>query len=382
MTRILTTHAGSLPRPKALVQLYAWRVDGKPIDEARLTALGDLATHEVVRKQREIGIDIPSDGEQVREGFFLYVQRRMSGFGGSWQRPSGHELDAYPDFAELRTRLLSEGERVSNFNPPMAVGPVAHTNPEANQSEIQGFQRAIAAAGGGFRDAFMTAPSPGIVERAMKNAHYATDSDYLDALADALAVEYRAAINAGLMLQIDAPDLALERHVSFADASVDTFVEFIHSVIKRINRAIAGLPSDRIRLHVCWGNYESPHDRDVDLEAILPAILEADVGSLVLPFANPRHQHEIAVLKRIPLKSNQTLVAGVIDTQTAFVEHPEVVAERLERAVEAVGDSSRVQAGTDCGFDTSAGMGRVTADVVGKLRTLKEGADLASNRLA
>jgi len=381
-TRILTTHAGSLPRPKALVQLYAWRVDGKPIDEARLAALGELATREVVQRQRQVGIDIPSDGEQVREGFFLYVQRRMSGFGSAWERPGGTELADYPDFAELRAKLLSEGERVSNFRPPMAVGPIAHTNPEANTAEIETFKAAIAESGGGFQDAFMTAPSPGIVERAMKNAHYASDDEYLDALADALAVEYRAAIEAGLMLQIDAPDLALERHVSYADRPVDDFVGFVSRVVARINRAIAGLPKDRIRLHVCWGNYESPHDKDVDLEAILPAVLEAEVGTFVLPFANPRHQHEIRVLKQHRLKPDQKLVAGVIDTQTAFVEHPEVVADRLERAVEAVGDPSRVLAGTDCGFDTSAGMGRVTPDVVwAKLRTLREGADMASGRV-
>ena len=236
--------------------------------------------------------------------------------------------------------------------------------------------------GGVFADAFMTAPSPGIVERALKNAHYPSDADYLDSLADALSVEYRAAIEAGLMLQIDAPDLALERHVSFSGRPIEDFVRFTEQVVARINRAISGLPKDRIRLHVCWGNYESPHDKDVALEAILPAVLEAEVGSFVLPFANPRHAHELKLFRGNRLKPDQTLIAGVIDTQSVFVEHPEVVADRLQQAVEMVGDPSRVQAGTDCGFDTSAGMGRITADVVwAKLRTLREGADLASGRV-
>lgn len=381
-SRILTTHTGSLPRPKALVQLYAWRVDGKPVDEARLAAMGELATRDVVKRQAAAGIDIPSDGEQLRESFFLYVRRRMSGFGGQWERPGGRELDGYPDFAEARRRFMTETERVSNFRNPMATGPVEYASPEANATELRVFKDAMAQHAGAFSDAFMTAPSPGIVERAMKNAFYPTDEAYLDALADALSVEYRAAIDAGLMLQIDAPDLALERHLSFADQPVEAFVRFVETVVTRINRAIAGLPKDRIRLHVCWGNYESPHDKDVALEAILPAVLEAEVGAFVLPFANPRHAHEIKLFRGARLKPDQRLIAGVIDVQSSFVEHPEVIADRLEQAVEAVGDPSRVQAGTDCGFDTSAGMGRVTPDVVwAKLRTLREGASLASTRV-
>ncbi|NQW08382.1 MAG: cobalamin-independent methionine synthase II family protein [Alphaproteobacteria bacterium] len=383
MSRILVTHAGSLPRPKRLVQLYAWRVDGKPIDEAELNALGDAATRDIVARQRDVGIDIPSDGEQVREGFFLYVQRRMSGFGGHWQRPSGRELSAYPEFAKARQEMLQGRVAVSNFAPPMAIGPVAHTNPAANEAELTTFEAALDAVGRErFSDAFMTAPSPGILAMALKNDFYPDDDSYLTALAEAMRVEYRAAIKHGLMLQIDAPDLALERHVSFADRPIGEFVAFVDRVIAAINRALDGLPRDRVRLHVCWGNYESPHDQDVALAAILPSLLQARVGTFMLPFANPRHQHEIKVFKDIPLAPDQTLIVGAIDTQTAYVEHPEVVAERLERAAEAVGDPARIQAGTDCGFDTSAGMGRVTPDVVwAKFRALREGADLASKRL-
>lgn len=381
MSRILTTHAGSLPRPRRLVQLYAHRVNGEAIDEAVLAAEGEAATRAVVARQREVGIDVPSDGEQVREGFFLYVQRRMSGFGGKWSRKPSREFDSYPEFAELRRKALATTEGVTNFSPPMAVGPVRYEDRAANAAEIDGFKAALADSGG-FADAFITAPSPGIVAMAMKNQHYPDDQSYLDDVAEALKVEYVAAIEAGLMLQIDAPDLALERHLTYAERPVAEFVGFVDRVVATINRAIAGLPKDRIRLHVCWGNYEGPHDHDVPLRDILPSILRAEAGTFMMPFANPRHQHEIKVFRDIPLKPDQSLIVGCIDTQTAYVEHPEVVADRLERAAEMVGDPARIQAGTDCGFDTSAGMGRVTADVVwAKLRSLREGADLAALRL-
>lgn len=380
--RILTTHAGSLPRPGRLVQLYAHRVNGEPIDEAALAAEGEAATRAVVARQREVGIDVPSDGEQVREGFFLYVQRRMSGFGGKWSRKPSREFDAYPEFAERRRQALATTTGVTNFSPPMAVGPVRYEDAAANAAEIAGFQAALAEAGNGFADAFMTAPSPGIVAMAMKNQYYPDDDAYLADVAEALKVEYQAAVAAGLMLQIDAPDLALERHLSYADRPVADFVGFVERVVTTINTAIAGLPRSRVRLHVCWGNYEGPHDHDVPLRDILPAIQQAEVGAFMMPFANPRHQHEIKAFRDFPLKRDQSLIVGCIDTQTAYVEHPEVIADRLERAAEMVGDPARIQAGTDCGFDTSAGMGRVTSDVVwAKLRSLREGADLAAARL-
>jgi len=380
--KILTTHAGSLPRPAGLVELYARRASGEAVDEERLAAEGVAATHSVVERQRAVGIDIPSNGEQMREAFFLYVQRRMSGFGGRWQRPAGRELADYPEFAEARRQALAARRAVSNFEPPMAIGPIQYGDRSANAAEIAAFKAALAAHHGAFADAFMTAPSPGIVAMAMKNAHYARFADYLAALADALRVEYKAAIDAGFMLQIDAPDLALERHVSYAERPVKEFVAFVENVIAEINRALAGIPRDRVRLHVCWGNYESPHDRDVALREIASAILQANVGAFMLPFANPRHSHEIEVFRDVPLAADQSLIVGVIDTTTNFVEHPEVVAGRLERAAGVIGDPSRILAGTDCGFDTSAGMGRLTADVVwAKLRALREGADLAASRL-
>jgi 5-methyltetrahydropteroyltriglutamate--homocysteine methyltransferase len=380
--RILTTHAGSLPRPARLVDLYTRRASGEAVDEALLAAEGEAATAQVVELQRAAGIDIPSNGEQMREAFFLYVQRRMSGFGGRWQRPAGRELADYPQFAQARRQALAGRQAVSNFEPPMTVGPIRYTDPSANAAEIRAFKEALALHQGAFADAFMTAPSPGIIAMAMKNAHYERFADYLAALADALRVEYKAAVDAGFILQIDAPDLALERHLSYADRPVREFVAFVESVIGEINRVLAGIPRNRVRLHVCWGNYESPHDRDVPLREIVSAILEANVGAFMLPFANPRHAHEIKIFRDVPLAADQSLIVGVIDTTTNYLEHPEVVADRLEAAARAIGDPARIQAGTDCGFDTSAGMGRLTADVVwAKLKALREGADLAAARL-
>jgi 5-methyltetrahydropteroyltriglutamate--homocysteine methyltransferase len=228
----------------------------------------------------------------------------------------------------------------------------------------------------------MNAPSPGIVAAAIQNRYYDTEEKYLCALADALRVEYQAIVRAGFILQIDAPDLALERHISYKDEPLGKFLGFVELVVQAINRAITDLPSDRIRLHVCWGNSESPHDSDVPLDEILPVVMQARVGGFVLPFANPRHAHEFRCFKRFRLRDDQVLIAGVIDPLTNIVEHPEVVADRIERVVDVVGAPSRVMAGTDCGFDTSVGWGRVAPDVVwAKLRSMRDGARIASQRI-
>jgi 5-methyltetrahydropteroyltriglutamate--homocysteine methyltransferase len=228
----------------------------------------------------------------------------------------------------------------------------------------------------------MTAPSPGIVALACRNEHYDTIEAYLAALGRALQIEYETIVRHGFLLQIDAPDLALERHITYKDQPISAFQAFAEVTVATINRALANVPRDRVRLHVCWGNSESPHDRDVPLADILPILLRADVGGLVLPFANPRHAHEFKLFGKMPIADDQVLVAGVIDSLTNFVEHPEVVADRIERVAAAVGDPTRVLAGTDCGFDTSAGWGRVAEDVVwAKLRSLSEGARIASARL-
>ena len=380
---IPTTHAGSLPRPPDLTGLYARRARGEAVDASALAAAGREATHGIVARQLEAGITIGNNGEQQREGFFLYVQHRMSGFGGSWKRPGRRDVFRYPGLVrEYETFLRARGEAVSNMEPPMNLGAVRYVDQALLEDECETFRRALDGAGGGFAQPFMTAPSPGIVVSAMKSSHYAEREAYLADVAEALRVEYETVAARGWLLQIDAPDLAMERHFLFADEPLRVFQDWVELVVAALNGALSNVPRERVRLHVCWGNYEGPHDLDVELRDVLPILLKADVGGLVLPFANPRHQHEVEELGRCPLAADQYLVAGVIDTTTNYVEHPETVAERLERAARAVGDPARIQAGTDCGFDTSAGMGRVPEDVVwAKLRTMAEGASIASERL-
>jgi len=380
--RILTTHAGSLPRPAELTRLYDARARGEPVDEQQLRTLGDRATRAIVERQAAAGVDIGNNGEQQREGFFLYVQHRMTGFGEGWDRFPLADVARYPMFAAARKAEMDGKTAVSNFRPPKALGEVRYSDTSLLEDECDTFTAALDVHSAPFVEPFMTAPSPGIVCSAMKNEHYETQDAYLAAVAEALRVEYEAIAGRGYVLQLDCPDLALERHLTYQDVPVGEFIEFVDRVIETLNASLENVPREQVRLHVCWGNYEGPHDCDVPLEAILPSLLRADVGALVLPFANPRHAHEYRLLERIPLADDQLLVAGVIDTLTNFVEHPEVVADRLRRIAEVLGDPSRLIAGTDCGFDTSAGMGRVSEDVVwAKLAAMAEGARLASSDL-
>jgi 5-methyltetrahydropteroyltriglutamate--homocysteine methyltransferase len=381
--RILTTHTGSLPRPEALTRLLVRRALGQSVDADEIAVAGRDAVGAVVPKQSEAGIDIGNDGEQQRESFFLYLRERLTGLGGSWQRPSRADVDRYPGFKKRWVEQTSNSARVSpNEGLPMALGEVSYKDPAAVEAECRVFKEVLSKTANSFVETFMNAPSPGIVAAAIKNQHYDTMSAYLRALGEALRIEYEAIIGAGFTLQIDAPDLALERHISYKDRPLAEFIEFAEAVVAEINRALRNVAPDRVRLHVCWGNSESPHDCDVPLEEILPVIRKARVGGFVLPFAGPRHAHEFRCFAKFPLSDDQLLVAGVIDPLTNIIEHPEVVADRIERVVAVVGDPSRVIAGTDCGFDTSAGWGRVAEDVVwAKLRTLRSGADITSKRL-
>jgi len=380
--RILTTHTGSLPRPADLVKLYARRANGEALEDGVLDAAGLAAMAAAVDKQLAAGIDIGNNGEQQREGFFLYVQRRMSGFGGSWKRFSRADIEQYPEFKAVLEAQVGAKVAVSNFAPPRVTGAIRYLDPALAAAEAVEFKAALAARKDHFTEAFLTAPSPGIIAAACKNEFYDTEAAYLDALGEALRLEYEAIVDNGFVLQIDCPDLALEGHVSFHDEPDSKYIAFIESVVGTINRAIRNIPRDRVRMHVCWGNYEGPHTCDIPLRKIWPAIRHAEVGGFVLPFANARHAHEIKVLREMPLADDQVLVAGVIDVVSNFVEHPETVADRLERAAREIGDHTRVMGGTDCGFDSSAGMGRVASDVVwAKMRSLSEGARLASERL-
>jgi 5-methyltetrahydropteroyltriglutamate--homocysteine methyltransferase len=382
-TRILTTHAGGLPRPPELTRLFTRRSRGETVDEEVLAAAGREAVAWVVAKQREVGIDVISNGEQQRESFVLYLRRRLSGIGGKGDRAPFADIESYHKFKEERARMVAAREAVSNVAYlPKCIGPISYIGKAELDAECATFKAAYAAHGQGATAPFFTAASPGILASIVKNEHYSSFEAYIDAVAAALRVEYETIVGNGFNLQIDAPDLALERHVSFSARPIADFQHFVDLVIAAINSALVNIPREKVRLHVCWGNYEGPHDCDVPLADILPILLKAKVGGLYLPFANSRHAHEYKVLRKQPLASDQVLVVGVIDTVTNYIEHPETVADRLERVAEAVGDPARVLAGTDCGFDTSAGMGRVAEDVVwAKLASMVEGARLASQRL-
>ena len=378
---ILTTHAGSLPRPPALLDLLVRVSRREAVDLPALTAAIEDATRATVAKQLAVGIHVGNDGEQPRESFFSYVQHRMSGFGGTSQRPIMRDLVHYPSFLQLKLPDFSRN-MVSLMNAPKAIGPVRYTDRRPVEEECALLHRVVGEQPTGFRELFMTAASPGIVASAMLNEHYPSYDDYVVAVADALATEYRYIVDQGFVLQIDAPDLAMERHTSYADRPLADFLRYVDSNVAALNRALGDIPKDRVRLHVCWGNYEGPHDDDVPLDDILPRLYAAKVGALVISMANPRHAHEHRCFMRHPLPAGMLLIAGVIDPTTNYVEHPEVVADRIELAAHAVGDPQRVLAAPDCGFATAAGLGEVAEEVVWeKLRALVAGARLASHRL-
>ncbi|MGH7895962.1 MAG: cobalamin-independent methionine synthase II family protein, partial [Candidatus Binatia bacterium] len=357
-SRILTTHAGSLPRTKALVEMQVHRSRREPVDAAALEREVEAATRRVIARQLEAGIDVGNNGEQPRESFLTYVQHRMSGFAGTSQRPIMRDIVQYPSFLALKLPEFSR-TMVSLMNAPKAVAPVRYADRSPVERECADYARILAEHPSRFRESFMSAASPGIIAAAMANDYYASDDEYVRAVADALTVEYETIVAQGLVLQIDAPDLAMERHTAFADRPLDDFLDAVDRNVAAINHALARIPSERVRLHVCWGNYEAPHTLDVPLEALLPRLYQARVGALVVSMANPRHAHEYRCFTRHPLPAGMLLIAGVIDPTTNYVEHPEVVADRIELAARAVGDPHRVLAGTDCGFDTAAGLGEV-----------------------
>ena len=371
--RILTTHTGSLPRPERLAELHGRRSRGEAVDAGELDRVVGEATAQVVAAQVAVGIDIGNDGEQARESFVTYVQHRLTGFGGTGRRSEKRDLLDHPDFAALTRNRRG---KVSLMAAPAAIADIAYPDTAEVEAEC------AFVAGAPFAETFMTAASPGIVVSVMENQYYRSTEGYLRAVADAMAVEYRSIVERGFLLQIDAPDLALERHQRFGDRPLGEFLDWAELAVDALNGALAGIDPGRVRLHVCWGNYEGPHTHDVALDDILPILYHARVGALVVSMANARHAHEAACFARRPLPDDRILVAGVIDTTSNYVEHPEVVADRLVRVSEAVGDPRRVIAGTDCGFDTSAGIGDIAPSVAWeKLRALRTGADLATSRL-
>ena len=379
-SRILTTHVGSLPRSAVLRDLLIQRERGAAMDTEALAREVDAAVQLVIDKQVEAGIDVINNGEQPRVGFSTYVVQRMSGFGGEGQRPMALDLEAFPDFAAKLQESRRRASRITHT--AQAVDEIRYEDLSEARQECEGFLRHSDAKAGAFTERFMTAASPGIIATTMLNAHYDTHENYVYALARQMQKEYELIHAQGLLLQIDCPDLAMERTRLFKHHSLSEFQAQVALHIDAINLAVANIPPDRIRLHVCWGNHDGPHNFDVPLEDILPLLYHAKVGALSIELANPRHQHEYKLFKRYPLPESMLLLPGVIDSTVNYIEHPEVVADRICQVVEAVGDRSRVIASTDCGFGTFAGSEAVAPSVVwAKLRTLREGADLATARL-
>ena len=371
--RILTTHVGSLPRSKAVTDLvFGWE-RGEP--QADAESILATAVHDVVARQVQAGVDLVSDGEMSKISYATYIKDRVTGFEGDSERRPPSDLEEFPGFLE---RQAASGG-TPDYRRPCCVGPIAVKDTAPVQGDIRRMQAAVAAHGA--TGAFMNAASPGVIALFQPNRHYPSHDAYLFALADAMAVEYRAIVNAGLVLQIDSPDLGLGRHMMFKDKSDAEYEALANLHVEALNHALAGIPKDRVRLHVCWGNYEGPHHHDAPMSQVLPIALRAEVGALLFEAANPRHAHEWRVFEETPLPDDLLLVPGVIDSTTNFVEHPELVAERICRFADIVG-RERVLAGTDCGFSTFAGFGAVDPDIVyAKLGSSAEGAALASARL-
>ena len=375
--RILTTHVGSLPRNDKLSDLLIKREARQAFDQGEMDAEMDGAVSHVVAKQLAAGVDIGNDGEQQRVGFQTYVPQRMSGFGGVSNRRRGQEFEEFPELVESLKRRFPLVSRQQNA--PEAQSELKYLDIKPLESEIARFKKISQ---GKFAEQFMTAPSPGIVSTTMLNAFYDSHDKYLDAIAREMRNEYQAIAKAGLTLQIDAPDLAMDRTMMYRDLSDADFIKRVEKHIAAINDGIADIAPERVRLHVCYGNWEGPHIHDVALAKILPALYQAKVGALSIEFSNPRHAHEYAAFKQHPLPKDMILFPGVIETTSNFVEHPEVVARRIEDAVRAVGDRERVVASTDCGFGTFTNREWVIEPAVWlKLRALHDGADLASQRL-
>ena len=379
--RILVTHAGSLPRSEPLGGMLVDQEAGKPFDKAKLKDAIEVRVKHVLAKQAEVGIDSVNDGEQGRVGFQTYVAQRMGGYGGASNRFPGKDWTSFPQYAErFRLRLLPTMGKVHNA--PQAIADVKYQGAELIAAETERLTRLAEAVKPKIAETFMNAPSPGIITTTMQNAYYKSHEDYLTAVAKEMHHEYAAVVKAGHILQIDAPDMAMERTMQFQDKTESEFVGILEKHVAALNLALEGLPADRVRLHVCWGNWEGPHVHDVPMTAILPALYQAKVAALELEFGNSSKQHEVAALRRHKLPDELVLIPGVVNSKSNIVDHPEVVAQRIEAVVGAVGDRERVMAGVDCGFGTFVGYEWVTEDVVwAKLRALRQGADIASERL-
>ncbi|HZT88230.1 MAG TPA: cobalamin-independent methionine synthase II family protein [Stellaceae bacterium] len=373
--RILTTHVGSLPRPPELRALLVKKDQGEPYDRAELKRLTREAVGAIVRRQAEVGIDIVDDGEMSKPGYSTYVADRLSGFSG--HAPAKPRLDTgpHPNFVAAIGRMTGD----NTARRAVCTGPIAVRDREPLTDDIANLRAALA--GVNYVEAFMTAASPGLVPVFQTNTYYPTHEAYVEAVAAAMEQEYEAIVEAGFVLQLDCPDLAMARHTSFQDLGERDFLKRAAFHVEVLNHAVRNIPADRMRIHICWGNYEGPHDHDIDFAKVAPILVNAKPQALVVEAANPRHAHEWRVWRETKLPDDKILIPGVIDTSTNYVEHPELVAERICRFADIVG-RERVIAGSDCGFGTFAGYGKLDPDIsFKKLRAMADGARIASARL-
>jgi 5-methyltetrahydropteroyltriglutamate--homocysteine methyltransferase len=373
--RILTTHAGSLPRPTDLIELIWAKMDGHEVDRAQLEDRMRSAVAEVVAKQRELGIDVISDGEMSKPGFSTYVSERFSGFDGQAEFQS----DDVAPFPDLAMRLFAT-DSMAHVVFSNCVGPVELTDGESIHRDIANFKAALGDTSP--ENAFMGSISPGQIAFNYPNQHYGSHEEYLGALVDALSYEYRAIIDAGLNLQIDSPDLAMAAHSRSVGSSITSWDQHLPLAIEAINAALDGIPPERVRLHVCWGNYAGPHHCDVPFADIAGEVVKANVGTIYPEGGNPRHEHEWRVFGDLELPDGMKVILGVIDTKTNYIEHPQVVADRLVRVGRLIG-RDRLLAGTDCGFDTFIKFSQVDPAVAWhKLASMVKGAELATAELS
>ena len=377
MTKILTSHVGSLPRTQEVVDFIFARENEKPYDQSAFDDCMASSCAETVRRQVEAGIDIVSDGETSKISYATYVKDRYTGFSGDSPRNAPGDLKLFPGFLK---RLADDGG-TPQYARPMCTGPVTSKGQDELNADIANLKAAMAQHGA--KRGFMNAASPGVISLFLQNDYYASRDDYLAALADAMKEEYETIVAAGLDLQLDCPDLALSRHMLFGDLSDDEFVKIANTHVEALNHALRDVDPERVRVHICWGNYEGPHICDIDMDKVFSTLMNTRARYVLFETSNPRHAHEWTVFRdrKAEIPDDKILVPGVVDTTTNFVEHPELVAERISRFVDIIG-ADRVIAGSDCGFGTFAGFGAVDPDIAyAKLSSLAEGAALASSRL-
>lgn len=372
--RILITHVGSLPRSQAVTDVLFARDRGEGTDAAGSATITE-AVREVVRRQVEAGVDVVSDGEMSKITYATYIKDRITGFAGDTPREPGQDLVEFPRIL----KKLAESGATAKYQRPRCVGEIRVRSLEPAKADVRNMQAATTASVP--TEAFLNAASPGVIALFQPNDFYKTQDEYLEAVAEAMSAEYELIVGSGLLVQIDAPDLAMGRHTMYRDRSVEEFLNRAAKHIEVLNHALRNVPADRVRMHVCWGNYEGPHHHDVPLERLLPVVVRAKIGGLLIEGANPRHAHEWAVFRDAPVPEDMIVIPGVISSTTNYIEHPLLVAERIGRYADLLG-RERVIAGSDCGFGTFAGFGPVDPDVTYlKLRSLAEGAAIASRRL-